>query len=171
MGEGEATREVRTFAFTDIVDSTRLGEAMGDTAWRAVLRRHDETVRNVVAEHGGEVVKHTGDGFFLAFADPARAIEAMITLQRRLEAHRSREGFAPAVRIGVHAAEATRSGTDYLGTGVTLAARLATAAQGGEIVVSRSTLSEVRRTFTVVSERTLELKGISATTQAVAIGW
>lgn len=171
MGEGEATREVRTFAFTDIVDSTRLGEAMGDTAWRAVLRRHDETVRNVVAEHGGEVVKHTGDGFFLAFADPARAIEAMITLQRRLEAHRSREGFAPAVRIGVHAAEATRSGTDYLGTGVTLAARLATAAQGGEIVVSRSTLSEVRRTFTVVSERTLELKGISTPTQAVAIGW
>jgi len=167
----EGTREVRAFAFTDIVDSTRLGEAMGDTAWRAVLRRHDETVRTVVAEHGGEVIKHTGDGFFLAFADPGRAIEAMITLQRRLEAHRSREGFAPTVRIGVHAAEATRSGTDYLGTGVTLAARLGAAAQGGEILVSHSTLSEVRRTFTISSERTLELKGISTPTQAVSIGW
>ncbi|MGH2418435.1 MAG: hypothetical protein ACRDFY_08890, partial [Candidatus Limnocylindria bacterium] len=36
-----APRDVRAFAFTDIVDSTRLGEALGDTAWHAVLRRHD----------------------------------------------------------------------------------------------------------------------------------
>ena len=167
----EGRREVRTFAFTDIVDSTRLGEAMGDAAWRAVLRRHDETVRTVVAEHGGEVVKHTGDGFFLAFADAGRAIEAMIALQRRLAAHRAREGFSPTVRIGVHAAEATRSGTDYLGTGVTLAARIGAAAQGSEILVSRATLEGVRRSFGVTGDRTLELKGISTPTEAVSIGW
>jgi class 3 adenylate cyclase len=166
-----ATREVRTFAFTDIVDSTRLGEALGDAAWRAVLRRHDETVRSVVAEHGGEVVKHTGDGFFLAFGDPARAIEAMVALQRRLEEHRAREGFAPAVRIGVHAAEASRSGTDYLGTGVSLAARISGAANGSEILVSRATLDAARRSFPVTAERTLELKGISTPTEVVGIRW
>jgi hypothetical protein len=36
----------------------------------------------------------------------------MVALQRRLAAHREREGFAPTVRIGIHAAEASRSGTD-----------------------------------------------------------
>jgi class 3 adenylate cyclase len=170
-GPDPAAREARTFAFTDIVDSTRLGEALGDDGWRVVLRRHDETVRSVVAEHGGEVVKHTGDGFFLAFADPTRAIEAMVALQRRLEAHRAREGFAPTVRIGVHAAEATRSGTDYFGTGVSLAARVGAAAGGAEILVTRSTLDAARRSFPTISERTLELKGISTPTDVVSIGW
>ena len=166
-----APREVRAFAFTDIVDSTRMGEALGDAAWHAVLRRHDETVRSVVAEHGGEVVKHTGDGFFLAFGDPARAIEAMVALQRRLAAHREREGFAPTVRIGVHAAEASRSGTDYVGTGVSLAARIGAAASGSEILVSRATLDAARRSFTVTANRTLELKGIAAPADVVSIGW
>jgi class 3 adenylate cyclase len=167
----EGGREVRTFAFTDIVDSTRLGEALGDSAWRAVLRRHDETVRSVVAEHGGEVVKHTGDGFFLAFTDAGQAIEAMVTLQRRLEAHRAREGFAPAVRIGIHSAEASRSGSDYRGSGVTLAARIGAAAEGSEILASRSTLDADRRSFPVTAERTLQLKGISTPVEAVSIAW
>jgi class 3 adenylate cyclase len=164
-------REVKAFAFTDIVDSTRLGEALGDATWHGVLRRHDETVRSVVAEHGGEVVKHTGDGFFLAFADASRAIEAMVALQRRLAAHREREGFAPTVRIGIHAAEATRSGTDYVGTGVSLAARIGAAANGSEILVSRATVDAARRSFPVAAVRRLELKGIAAPTDAVSIGW
>ena len=166
-----AAREVRAFAFTDIVDSTRLGEALGDAAWHAVLRRHDETVRSVVAEHGGEVVKHTGDGFFLAFGDASRGIEAMVALQRRLAAQREREGFVPTVRIGIHAAEASRSGTDYLGTGVSLAARIGAAANGSEILVSRATVDVARRSFPVTQERTLELKGIAAPTDVVTVGW
>jgi class 3 adenylate cyclase len=170
-GPATARREVRAFAFTDIVDSTRLGEALGDAAWHAVLRRHDETVRSVVAEHGGEVVKHTGDGFFLAFGDASRAIEAMVALQRRLAAHREREGFAPTVRVGIHAAEARRSGTDYVGTGVSLAARIGAAANGSEVLVSRSTVDTARRSFPVAAERTLELKGIAAPTDVVSIGW
>jgi class 3 adenylate cyclase len=167
----QAAREVKTFAFTDIVDSTRLGEALGDAAWHAVLRRHDETVRSVVAEHGGEVVKHTGDGFFLAFGDASRAIEAMVALQRRLAAHRDREGFAPTVRIGIHAAEASRSGTDYIGTGVSLAARIGASAIGSEILVSRATVDAASRSFPVTAKRTLELKGIAAPTDVVSIGW
>ncbi|MET0773020.1 MAG: adenylate/guanylate cyclase domain-containing protein [Candidatus Limnocylindrales bacterium] len=174
-GEGgdrqPAGRELRAFAFTDIVDSTRLSEAMGDEAWHAVLHRHDETVRRVVAEHGGEVVKHTGDGFFLAFGGADPAIEAMIDLQRRLAAHREREGFSPAVRIGIHLAEAARSGTDYIGSGVSLAARIGGAATGSEILVSRTTLDGARRRFPDSDTRTLELKGISQPTEVVSIRW
>jgi class 3 adenylate cyclase len=166
-----APRELRAFAFTDIVDSTRLGEALGDAAWHAVLRRHDETVRSVVAEHGGEVVKNTGDGFFLAFIDTTRAIEAMVALQRRLAAHREREGFALSVRIGIHAAEASRSGADYIGTGVSLAARIGAAATASEILVSRGTVETASRSFPVIAERTLELKGIATPTDVVSIGW
>ena len=166
-----ADRELRAFAFTDIVDSTRLAATLGDEAWQSILRRHDEMVRRVVAEHGGEVVKHTGDGFFLAFGEPDRAIEALIELQRRLAAYREREGFAPTVRSGAHLAEATRSGTDYLGAGVTLAARIGGAASGSEILVSRAMLDVARRSFPEVEARTLDLKGIAEPTEAASIRW
>ncbi len=166
-----ADRELRAFAFTDIVDSTRLADTLGDEAWQSILRRHDEMVRRVVAEHGGEVVKHTGDGFFLAFGEPDRAIEALIELQRRLASYREREGFAPTVRSGAHFAEATRSGTDYLGTGVTLAARIGGAANGSEILVSRGMLDAARRSFSELEARTLDLKGVAEPTEAVSIRW
>ena len=166
-----ADRELRAFAFTDIVDSTRLAETLGDEAWQSILRRHDDMVRRVVAEHGGEVVKHTGDGFFLAFGSPDAAIEALIEVQRRLADYRRREGFAPTVRSGAHLAEATRSGTDYLGSGVTLAARIGGAANGSEILVSRTMIDGARRPHPQLDARKLELKGIAGKIEAVSIRW
>ena len=88
--------------FTDIVDSTRLAEVMGDAAWNEATRVHDQLLRMAVAEQGGEEVKATGDGFFLAFALPDEALESAVAIQRRLAAHRETQGFMPVVRIGIH---------------------------------------------------------------------
>lgn len=166
-----ALRAVRAFVFTDIVDSTRLAEALGDEPWRVVMRWHDLAVQSIVAQHGGEVIKTTGDGFFLAFDEIDRALEATIALQRRLAEHRAREGFAPAVRIGVNFAEGSRSGSDYSGRGVNLAARVCAAASGDEILVTRSSLDASRRTFELGDYRSLELKGVPGPVDVVAIRW
>jgi class 3 adenylate cyclase len=173
---GEATaagtaRSARAFVFTDIVDSTRLAELLGDEAWGGVLRWHDETLRALVAEHGGEEVKRTGDGFFLAFADASRAIGCAVAIQRRLARQRETQGFAPSVRIGIHWSEATPSGLDYIGGGVNQAARIGAAASGDEILVSAATLAGVRGAFSETGRRTLELKGISEPVEVVSIGW
>ena len=118
--------------FTDIVGSTNLAEALGDQAWERLLRWHDDMLRKLVASGGGEIVNSTGDGFFVAF-DSAR-------LRRRLCRSRSSEpwstigtarGFALSVRIGLHTAEANRRGSDYSGTAVHVAARVAALAGGG----------------------------------------
>lgn len=167
----DAVRTLKAFVFTDIVDSTRLAETLGDEPWGGVMRWHANAVRSVVAEHGGEVVKNTGDGFFLAFDDIDRAVEAAIAIERRLAEHREREGFAPAVRIGVNAAEATRSGSDYSGRGVNLAARVCAAASGGEILVTRASLDASRRTFDLGEDRSLELKGLAGPVAVVAVRW
>jgi class 3 adenylate cyclase len=164
-------RIVRTFVFTDIVDSTRLGEVMGDEAWRGVLRWHDDTLRAAVAAHGGEEIKAIGDGFFLAFDDPDRAIEAAIAIQRRLAEHRAAQGFAPSVRIGIHRAEASRSGVDYLGGGVNVASRIGAAAGGSEILVSASTLEASRRRDVPSERRSLELKGLSEPVEVARLDW
>jgi class 3 adenylate cyclase len=165
------TRMVRVFMFTDIVDSTRLAETLGDQAWDGLSRWHDKTLRAAVAEQGGEEVKATGDGFFLAFADADRAIEAAVTIQRRLAEQRRAQGFAPAVRIGIHLAEANRVGLDYAGTGVNQASRVGAAAEGDEILVSATTLASARHAFVEAGRRTLELKGLSAPVEVVSIDW
>jgi len=168
---GTAERATKTFAFTDIVDSTRLAELLGDEAWVKLVRWHDQTIRAVISEHGGEEIKATGDGFFLAFADPDAALGAMIAIQRRFAEQRDRQGFAPAVRIGLHTGEAIRSGLDYLGGGVNYAARIGAAAEGGEILASVETAAAARRSVDERNRRVLHLKGIGEPVAVVPIGW
>jgi class 3 adenylate cyclase len=165
------TRTERVFMFTDIVDSTRLAETLGDEAWDGVIRIHDRTLRAAVAEQGGEEVKATGDGFFLAFADADQAIEAAVTIQRRLAEQRRAQGFALAVRIGIHGAAANRVGLDYVGTGVNQASRIGAAADGGEILVSGPTRAGAKHSYREAARRTVKFKGLSASVEVVSIAW
>lgn len=166
-----ATRAVRTFLFSDIVDSTRLAEAMGDDTWEQLLRWHDRILRAEFARWRGEEVKHGGDGFFVAFRDPGDGVACATAIQRALARHRADHGFAPTVRIGLHAGEATARDDDYFGSAVTRAARISAAAGAGEILVSADLLARLEATTPVAGERTLELKGIAEPVTAVLIAW
>lgn len=166
-----ATRALRTFLFSDIVDSTRLAEAMGDDTWEQLLRWHDRILRAEFARWRGEEVKHGGDGFFVAFAQPDDGIACATAIQRALARHRANHGFAPTVRIGLHAGEATARDDDYFGAAVTRAARISAAAGPGEVLVSANLVARCERTVPVAGERTLELKGIAEPLTAVLITW
>ena len=158
----------KTFLFTDIVDSTRLLGTLGSEKWKRLLARHDELIRGAIAESGGEVVKHTGDGFFASFETPKGAVEAAVAIQRAL----AEEIVAPDVRIGVHAGEAFRTGdgSDYGGEGVHVAARIGAAASAGEILVSTDTLGS-GTTFRVSRPRSEALKGVEEPVEVVAVDW
>ena len=160
----------RTFLFTDIVDSTRLLETLGDEKWRRLLARHDALVRERIVENGGEIVKKTGDGFFASFENPKAAIDAAIAIQRAL----GDEIVAPDVRIGAHTGEAFRTGadsSDYGGQGVHLAARIGATAGAGEILVSSETLDGVSTGFRLSEPRAETLKGFARPVEVVAIDW
>jgi class 3 adenylate cyclase len=163
-------RAVRTFVFTDIVDSTRLVEVLGDEAWENLLAWHDRTLRGCFAQCHGEEVKHEGDGFFVAFPDGTSAVTCAVNVQRTLAAHRRDHGFAPQVRIGIHTAEATGRDGDYTGRGVHVAARVAAAAGAGEIVASQDALDSVV-TVEVTGHRSLELKGLAQPVEVATILW
>jgi class 3 adenylate cyclase len=164
-------RAVRTFMFTDIVDSTKLVELLGDEAWENLLAWHDRTLRACFDEHNGEEVKHEGDGFFVAFADAGGALDCAITMQRILNQHRREHGFAPQVRVGVHAAEVTEREGDYGGKGVHVAARIAGAAEASEIVTSRETAEAAGYEVAASSPRALELKGLGTPVEVVTVDW
>jgi class 3 adenylate cyclase len=168
-GKASPRRVEKTFMFTDIEKSTNLVEAMGDEAWQAVLRWHDETLRSQFASHHGEEVVATGDGFFVAFESPDEALACAVAIQRQLADHRTTAGFAPPVRIGVHAAGATQVGSNFTGKGVHEASRIAGLAQGGEIVASRATAAGGR--FPLSEAKTREIRGIADPIEVVLVQW
>ena len=165
-------RVTRTFLFTDIVTSTDLIGLVGDEAWAELISWHNRELRAAFASHRGEEVKSTGDGFFVTFDTATEAIECAIDIQRRLSRHRREHGFAPSVRIGLHAAEATRDGRDYAGRGVHIAARVGGAAVGQEILVTTEVLDQVEPDRFKPSEpRALTLKGVGDPVEVRAIDW
>lgn len=168
---GQGARVTKTFLFTDIVGSTNLVEVLGDEAWEDLIRWHDETLRTLIARHGGEEIRHQGDGFVLAFGDPAMALDCAIHIQRALADHRRSQGFAPQVRIGLHIAEATKRGLDYSGRGIHEAARVGALAEGGEILASRNVLDASKTAFGMGEPRTVALKGLSEPLEVVPVDW
>jgi class 3 adenylate cyclase len=162
----------KTFMFTDIVTSTDLVGLIGDDAWADLLKWHDRELRSAFANHRGEEVNHTGDGFFAAFESAGDAIDCGVDIQRRLARHRREHGFAPTVRIGIHTAEATREGTDYRGRGVHVAARIGAAATTEEILVSSAALGALGSSRFGLSEpRGLTLKGVKEPMEVRSVDW
>jgi len=165
-------RITKTFMFTDIVTSTDLVGLIGDDAWGELLRWHDRELRSAFANHRGEEVSHTGDGFFVAFERSIDGLECGVDIQRRLARHRHEHGFVPAIRIGLHTTGATRQGGNYQGRGVHVAARIGAAAASEEILVSSTALggmSSVR--FGLSDPRQLTLKGVDEPIEVRSANW
>lgn len=168
----EGQRLTKAFMFTDIVTSTDLIGLIGDEAWERLLAWHDRELRNAISAHGGEEVRHTGDGFFVAFDSARDSIDCAVSIQRQLAEHRLEHGFSPTVRIGIHSTEATKQPKDYSGVGVHVAARIGDLGDGEEIVVSSALLREAGTIpYTTFEAREVELKGVSDPVLVYNIDW
>jgi class 3 adenylate cyclase len=171
-GPSTTERATRTFMFTDIVTSTDLVGVIGDEAWSELLAWHDRELRAAFAKHRGEEVNHTGDGFFAAFERPGDAIDCAVDIQRRLARHRHEHGFALWVRIGLHAAEATRQGRNFTGRGVHIAARVGAAAAREEILVTRDVVGGAGTVrFSLSEPRSVTLKGVREPIEVQSVEW
>jgi len=158
-----------TLLFTDIVDSTLLSEKMGDFAWSRVIGGHLETLRRIIERHGGSVVKTLGDGGMYAFASGSSALKAAIEIQKAIT-----ETAEPTlrVRIGIHTGDVVQSEGDYLGLTVNKAARVAAAAEAGQILVSGITAGLVGGSeFEFGDPVTVELRGLTGTHQLLSLDW
>ena len=128
-------RGALTFLFTDIVGSTRLWSEHPD-AMGTALSTHDEITSGAVAEHGGRVFKHTGDGAAAVFTSAPSALEAASALNESLATAAWPTPQAIQVRIGVHSGGAEEREGDFFGTTVSQTARIMDAAHAGQVLVS-----------------------------------
>ncbi len=160
--------------FTDLVGSTELRSRLGEDGADVVRRAHDELIAEVVAGHGGRVIKGLGDGFLATFGSAARAANAAVAIQQAFDrAAVAGAGGRLSIRIGLSAGDVTLENDDVFGTPVIEAARLCAAAEGDQILASQVVvaLGGGRGGHPVIPHGDLELKGLPDPVSAVEIGW
>ena len=124
--------------FTDIVGSTRLWEDLPHEM-ESTLARHDALLRTCIEQHGGEVVKSTGDGYMAIFRDAWQGVSAALAAQRALANERWDGKIGRLqVRMGLNTGTAEKRAGDYYGPAVNRAARLVSVANGGQILISET---------------------------------
>jgi class 3 adenylate cyclase len=157
-------RILSTAMFTDIVDSTRRAADVGDSKWRALIRRHDEIVRSQLQHFGGREIDRTGDGFLATFASPARAIRCAQEIGAALQS------IGLSVRAGVHSGEFEVIGEHLGGISVHIGARISALAGSNEILVSQTVRDAVIGSGITFDDRGAhELKGVPGQWQLYAV--
>jgi class 3 adenylate cyclase len=131
-GGHDTDRALATVLFTDLVSSTERAGELGDRRWHDLLDTHDAAIRREMDRFGGRLVKSLGDGIMAEFTAPGRAIRCALSLRDGLAA------IGLTVRAGIHTGEVERRGDDIAGLATHVAARVEAAAEGGEVLVSRT---------------------------------
>ena len=131
-----------TLLMTDIEASTALLHRLGDR-YGALLNDVRGILRTALLRAGGREIDARADEFFAVFEGAAAAIEAAVAIQRELGNRAWGDGLEVQVRVGIHSGRPTLTDAGYIGLAVHTAARLCSAAHGGQIVVSAATRAAV----------------------------
>lgn len=126
-------RILATILFSDIVDSTPTLERLGDRAWAELLEEHNLRIRAVIDQFRGREMATLGDGFLALFDGPARAVRAAASMDHAVA------DLALRLRVGIHTGEVEIVGGQARGLAVHTAARIASLAGAGEVIVSGTT--------------------------------
>src|SRR6266511_1193433 len=131
-----------TCLFSDIEGSTQMLRELGPD-FEDVLRRHHDLLRAAWNAHDGHEVQKIGDAFFVVFSDSGNAVAAAIAAQRAL----AEDEWPGRVRIGLHTGYARPTNGDYTALVVNQASRIAGAARGGQILLTRETAADVEESL------------------------
>jgi len=120
--------------FVDLTGYTRLTEERGDEAAAEVAGRLIALVNDISRRRGGRPVRWLGDGGMFYFREPGTAVVAGLDLVERAPVV-----DLPPVHVGIHTGPVISQDGDVYGGTVNLAARIASYAQAGQVVVSEET--------------------------------
>jgi class 3 adenylate cyclase len=130
--EAGPDRVLATILFTDLVDSTSRASELGDRRWRELVEKHHRLIRTQLGYFRGREVDTAGDGFFATFDGPARGIRCACAIRDSV-----RE-LGLEIRAGLHTGECELMDDKVGGIAVHIGARVASVAQPGEVLVSRT---------------------------------
>jgi adenylate cyclase len=148
---------VPAMCFLDLVGYTRLTEERGDAAAAGLAETLALLVGRSAREHGGVPVKWLGDGVMVHYREPAGAVLSALELVEEIP-----EAGLPPAHVGVAAGPVVVQGGDYFGRTVNLAARIASRAGPGQVLVSQSVAESAPPAgVALVEQGQLRLKGFA----------
>ena len=155
------------FLFTDVQGSTRLW-AEHTSAMEVALARHDELLCAAIESAGGYVFSTAGDGVGAAFPTAHAAVGAAIAAQTELH-HEPWDGLPDGldVRMGLHLGTAQERARNYFGPVVNLAARVMSAAWGGQVLCTTAVADAVDVTTDPLGEH--RLRDVPGTTTLLQV--
>ncbi|MBY5360926.1 adenylate/guanylate cyclase domain-containing protein [Rhizobium leguminosarum] len=143
MTDQSIQRRLAAIVVADVVGYTRLMEA-DEVATLANLRElRSGVIQPAVMRHKGRIFKVVGDGFLIEFGSAVDAVAAALEMQRATTAVEASEDRRLLLRIGVNLGDVIDDGSDILGDGVNVAARLETQAAPGGICISAKVHGEI----------------------------
>src|SRR5215472_14631941 len=139
------TRRLAAILAADVVGYSRL-MGLDEAGTAQALREHRAAADPFIAEHGGRVVKTTGDGLLIEFGSVVGAVECALGLQRLTTERNAGTAAERRMewRIGIQIGDVQIEGEDILGDGVNIAARLEGIAEPGGICISDDAFRQVR---------------------------
>jgi class 3 adenylate cyclase len=171
-GEVWSATAFRVVAFTDIQDSTRLTQQLGDTAAMRLLRDHDRIARERLVANRGQEVKHTGDGIMASFTSVSRGVDWACDVQRELDERNRTSDPSLRVRIGMSAGEPVAEGDDLFGATVQLAARLCDEADPESVLVTNTVRDlALGKGYRFTARDPVSLKGFAEPVSAYELVW
>jgi class 3 adenylate cyclase len=157
-------RTLATILFTDIVDSTLTLTRVGDATWRRLLLDHNDRLRAEIDRFRGREVVTTGDGFLALFDGAARAVRCAAAMTQSVRS------LGIEIRSGLHTGEISIAGGNARGVAVHAAARIASLAGPGEVLISGTTRDLLDGSGLRFGDRGLhELKGLDGQRQVYAL--
>jgi len=168
-----AEQRLMVILFTDMEGSTPLTERLGDDGAQQVLRAHNARIRECLARRSGSEIKHTGDGIMASFPSAAAAIECAVDIQRAFARESEMDaGRLIRVRVGLNAGEPVAEEGDLFGTAVQAAARIASRARPGQILVSDVVRQlAAGKGFAFTDYGRVALKGLSERYRLYSVDW
>ncbi|MBY5864321.1 adenylate/guanylate cyclase domain-containing protein [Rhizobium leguminosarum] len=143
MTDQSIQRRLAAIVVADVVGYTRLMEA-DEVATLANLRElRSGVIEPAVKRHKGRIFKVMGDGFLIEFGSAVDAVAAALEMQRATTAVEASGDRRLLLRIGVNLGDVIDDGSDILGDGVNVAARLETQAAPGGICISAKVHGEI----------------------------
>ena len=147
---GDMERRLAAIVCADVAGYSRMMGA-DEAGTHATFKAHRSAIYPIILNHGGRLVKNTGDGFLLEFPSIVGAIEAAIAMQ---ELMRERNDHIPADRVmqfrmGIHMGDVMADEDEVFGDDVNIAVRLESVAASGGIAVSGKACHEAGKRLSV----------------------
>src|SRR5215467_999260 len=139
-------RRLSAILAADVAGYSRLMHREEEVTHAKLTALLTDAVAPAIAEHGGRIVKNTGDGFLAEFPSAVEAVRAAVQFQSRINDLTTGDvqDKRIAFRVGINIGDVIVEPHDIFGDGVNIAARLESVAEPGGICISSSAYDHVR---------------------------